>query len=72
MSEETFLGFDFGEWKIGVAVGQTLTTTATGLCILKSPNRKPDWDAIKKLIHEWQPMHWWLVYLITCMTRNNR
>lgn len=55
MNEETFLGFDFGEWKIGVAVGQTLTVTASGLCILKSPNRRPDWDAIHKLIKEWQP-----------------
>ncbi len=55
MTEETFLGFDFGEWKIGVAVGQTLTSTATGLCILKSPNKKPDWEGIKKLISEWQP-----------------
>ena len=55
MSEETFLGFDFGEWKIGVAVGQTLTVTATGIRILKSPNKKPDWNAIEKLIHDWQP-----------------
>lgn len=55
MSEITVLGFDFGEWKIGVAVGQTLTATATGLKILKSPNKKPDWEAIAKLIEEWQP-----------------
>ena len=55
MTEQTLLGFDFGEWKIGVAVGQTLTSTATGLCILKSPNKKPDWTAIAELIEEWQP-----------------
>lgn len=55
MNEQTLLGFDFGEWKIGIAVGQTLTATATPLTILKSRNRKPDWPQIEALIEEWQP-----------------
>ncbi len=55
MSEQTLLGFDFGEWKIGVAVGQTRTATATALHILKSHNKKPDWESISTLIQEWQP-----------------
>ncbi len=55
MSEQTLIGFDFGEWKIGIAVGQTLTNTATPLSILKSHNKKPDWQQIEKMIKEWQP-----------------
>lgn len=49
------LGFDYGVRKIGVAVGQTITHTATPLCTLPTRDGKPDWDAIGQLIREWQP-----------------
>jgi len=49
------LGFDYGEQRIGVAVGQQLTGTATPLTTLNSRDRKPDWDGISALIDEWQP-----------------
>ena len=49
------LGFDYGNKKIGVAVGQTITRTANGLQIIKSRNGKPDWDIISQLIASWQP-----------------
>ncbi len=48
------LGFDFGEKRIGVAVGQRITGTATPLTTLSS-NDKPDWHSIEALIQEWQP-----------------
>ena len=51
----TLLGFDFGSRKIGVAVGQTLTGTATPLETLTLVQDKPDWARIAKLIEEWQP-----------------
>ncbi|MCG7866138.1 MAG: Holliday junction resolvase RuvX [gamma proteobacterium symbiont of Stewartia floridana] len=51
----TLLGFDFGTRKIGVAVGQTLTGTATPLETLELVNQKPDWVRIEELINEWQP-----------------
>ncbi|MCG7945726.1 MAG: Holliday junction resolvase RuvX [Candidatus Thiodiazotropha taylori] len=51
----TLLGFDFGTRKIGVAVGQTLTGTATPLETLELVNHKPDWVRIEELINEWQP-----------------
>ncbi|GAB4275470.1 MAG: Holliday junction resolvase RuvX [Methylomicrobium sp.] len=54
-SHDTYLGFDFGNKKIGVAVGQTTTGTATALTTLRSPNQSPDWGAIGRLIDEWQP-----------------
>ena len=49
------LGFDYGEQRIGVAVGQRLTGMATPLTTLKSLHNKPDWEGISKLIQEWQP-----------------
>lgn len=52
---QTLLGFDYGRIRTGVAVGQTLTATASGLITLTSRNNKPDWDGIDKLIKEWQP-----------------
>jgi putative Holliday junction resolvase len=49
------LGFDYGVRKIGVAVGQTVTRTATPLQTLPTRDQRPDWDAITRLIAEWQP-----------------
>lgn len=51
----TLLGFDFGRARIGVAVGQEVTATAQPLAILTARAQRPDWDAIGKLIAEWQP-----------------
>ncbi len=51
----TLLGFDYGTRKIGVAVGQQLTGTATPLTTLHLVNNKPDWQGIGCLIEEWQP-----------------
>jgi putative Holliday junction resolvase len=45
------IGFDFGSYWIGVAVGQTLTREATPLPAL----RNSDWKAIARLLDEWQP-----------------
>ncbi len=54
-NDDTYLGFDFGNKKIGVAIGQTTTATASPLQTLRSPNQKIDWDAIGRLIEEWKP-----------------
>ncbi|MBW9265099.1 MAG: Holliday junction resolvase RuvX [Candidatus Thiodiazotropha sp. (ex. Lucinisca nassula)] len=51
----TLLGFDYGSRKIGVAVGQTVTGTATALETLHLVNHKPDWQRIASLIEEWRP-----------------
>jgi putative Holliday junction resolvase len=52
---ETLLGFDYGTVRIGVALGQTVTRTAKPLTTLACQNKKPDWVAISKLIHDWKP-----------------
>lgn len=49
------LGFDYGERRIGVAVGQTLTRTAQALVTLKTRDGQPDWDAIRRVIDAWRP-----------------
>jgi len=50
----TIIAFDFGYRRIGVAVGQTLTGTATPLAVLPVANQ-PDWQAIAVILNEWKP-----------------
>ena len=52
---QTLLGFDYGKLRIGIAVGQDITGTATALCTLNCPDGRPDWDKISRLVHEWSP-----------------
>lgn len=52
---EVLLGFDYGTHKIGVAVGQPLTGTASALETLGLVNNKPDWGRIGSLLEEWRP-----------------
>lgn len=51
----TLLGFDYGRKRIGVAVGQPLTATATPLTTVRARDGKPDWPAISRLVAEWKP-----------------
>ncbi len=52
---DTYLGFDFGNKKIGTAVGQTTTQTASPLQTIRSINQQPNWESIGQLINEWNP-----------------
>lgn len=56
LTATTYLGFDFGNKKIGVAVGQTTTATASALQTIRSLNQTPNWEVISQLIQEWQPI----------------
>lgn len=49
------LGFDFGEVRIGVALGNGITQSAKPLAIVDARTNKVKWDQIQKLIQEWQP-----------------
>lgn len=51
----TLLSFDFGHRRIGVAVGQTLTGTASALAVVPVA-KEPDWRAIAEIVKEWQPV----------------
>lgn len=55
MNEQTLLCFDYGKKRIGVAVGQTVTRTATALETVRANSGKPDWNRIGRLIEQWQP-----------------
>jgi putative holliday junction resolvase len=52
---ELVMAFDFGLTRIGVAIGQPLTGTATPLAIIKARDGQPKWNQIEALIQEWQP-----------------
>ena len=52
---ETILAFDFGSRRIGVAVGQQVTYSATPLAVVRNGDKGPDWDHIRQLIQEWSP-----------------
>lgn len=48
------LGIDFGLRRIGIAVGQALTRTASALEIVRHGDQ-PDWTAFDRLVKEWNP-----------------
>ncbi len=54
-AQRTLLGFDYGEKRIGVAVGQRVTQSATALTTVRARDGKPDWPTIGRLIKEWKP-----------------
>lgn len=55
MANETVMAFDFGLGKIGVAVGQSVTGTATPVMIIRAKEGTPDWAVVERLIKEWGP-----------------
>ena len=52
---ETVLAFDFGLRRIGVAVGQTVTGSASPLRIVNNGGNGPDFEAVSQVINEWRP-----------------
>jgi len=54
-AEITALAFDFGEKRIGVACGQSITGTASPLETVANHHGRPDWDQIDALVAQWQP-----------------
>ena len=55
MPEETLLAFDFGEKKIGIAIGNTLTRQARPLEIIFSEARVARFGRIEQVLQEWRP-----------------
>ena len=49
------IAFDFGLSRIGVAVGQAITKTASPLETLQANDGKPDWNKVEALLKQWQP-----------------
>ena len=55
MKSATYLGFDYGTRRIGIAVGNTVSGSASALDTILVKNDQPDWKHITRLIEEWQP-----------------
>ena len=51
----TVLCFDFGEQRIGVAVGEHLLASANPLVTIDNESNEVRFEAISKLVKEWQP-----------------
>lgn len=66
MPDTVYLAFDFGFKRIGSAVGQSLTKTASPLVTIQAKSGIPDWAGIEKLIKEWRPQAL-IVGLPTCI-----
>lgn len=51
----TVLGFDYGTRRIGIAVGQRVTGSASGIAVVDNPGNHPDWSAIERAVSDWRP-----------------
>jgi putative Holliday junction resolvase len=51
----TVLCFDFGEQRIGVAVGEHILKSAKPLTTIDNESNEIRFEAISKLVNEWQP-----------------
>ena len=51
----TLIAFDYGERRIGVAIGNTLTCSARPLRILDAKDKKKCFEEISKIIQDWSP-----------------
>lgn len=66
MPNDVYLGFDFGFKRIGLAVGQRLTCSATPLATLAAKQGIPDWGLLQKIVAQWNPTTL-IVGLPTCI-----
>ena len=51
----TVMSFDYGTEKIGIAIGQSISSTAEPLTIIKAKDGIPNWSQITDLIESWRP-----------------
>ena len=52
MDHKIYIAFDYGLKKTGVAIGQSITKTASPLASLSMDNGEPDWSEVDlSLIH---------------------
>ena len=56
MPEGTVIAFDFGEKRIGVALGETILGQAHPLAVIRAESKEVRTAAIDKLLKEWQPV----------------
>ncbi|MGB1236602.1 MAG: Holliday junction resolvase RuvX [Pseudomonadales bacterium] len=49
------LAFDFGTRRIGIATGQTLTSSSTEIPPISARDGTPNWEQLDATITQWQP-----------------
>ena len=54
-AQQTLLSFDYGRRRIGIAVGQAVTGSASPLAVASNGKNGPDWRLIGRCIDEWRP-----------------
>ncbi len=54
--EGKILAFDYGLKRIGIAVGQGLTCSATPVTTLDAKQGEPDWSQVVELLKQWRPV----------------
>ncbi|MGH8224262.1 MAG: Holliday junction resolvase RuvX [Woeseiaceae bacterium] len=52
---ETIIALDYGLRRIGVAVGQQVTGSATPLAVIGNGDTGPDWRALSAIVASWRP-----------------
>lgn len=55
LDDKRYLGFDYGEKRIGVACGNSVTESASSLGIVKNDSGTPDWQKLDEWVEQWQP-----------------
>ena len=51
----TYFCFDFGQKRIGLAVGHSDTKSANPLTVIRNINGRPEWQHIDERVKEWKP-----------------
>ena len=51
----TVMSFDYGTEKIGIAIGQSISSTTKPLSIIRAKDGVPNWLQIASLIENWNP-----------------
>ena len=51
---KSLMAFDFGTQRIGIAIGQRITGSASPLNPIKARDGVPDWDLLQRVVDEWQ------------------
>lgn len=54
--EGNIIGFDFGQKRIGVAIGNNISKSAQALITIDSASSNQKFEAIQKIMDEWQPV----------------
>ena len=55
-TEGNIIGFDFGQRRIGVAIGNNISKTAQALITIESSTNNQTFEAIEKIMDEWRPI----------------